>query len=176
MYFKTEHADCTVNGLSGVAGAMFYCSDEGGYESNRHYALSSYLNSSGANDFDAGFGRILMGRQTWAMTMVTQGEYYVAYNESFILCQSSSAQQTVVLPANPANGTVVNISQSSSVGYNVKAQTGDRIDTVGESQQQVSINERGSRYQFVWIGGINYEKEGLTINGMWQCSKMSNAL
>lgn len=181
--FRTQMANNSVDlsdtswWSNGRAGALFECNDN--RTTYRRYALSAYNRQSDKDSFDAGFGRILLGRQTLQMTTISAGSYYVAYNESFILCNGSSGSaQNVYLPNSPAAGTIVYIAQGNNNGFNVYAQGNNRIDTIGESAQNVSINSRGSVFQFIWIPGIHYnseQSETVQTDGMWQVAKLSSA-
>lgn len=141
---------------------------------NSTFALTAINDDDSINSFDAGFSRILLGRVTYKMKYVESPTYTLANNESFIVCRSTE-NQNIYLPDNPSRGTVIYIVQSGSRGYHAYAQGDNEIDTIGESRKEVSINERGSCYMFVWIPGIYYDSSS-NANGLWQCSKMSNAL
>lgn len=141
---------------------------------NSTFALTAINDDNRANSFDAGFSKILLGRIAYKMKYVEDSTYTLANNESFIVCRSTE-NQNIYLPDNPARGTVIYIVQSGSKGYHVHAQGDNEIDTIGESRKEVSINERGSCYMFIWIPGVYYDSSS-NANGLWQCSKMSNAL
>ena len=141
------------------------------------FALSATNNSPEVNAFDAGFSKILLGRITYKMHVITQGTYSVARNESFIVCSSSSEDQNVYLPESPARGTVIYMVQSNIRGFHVYASGDNRIDTMGESSKDISISDRGACVMFIWMPGSYYEKErnkGIACDGLWQCSVMKS--
>lgn len=141
------------------------------------FALSAINNSAEVNAFDAGFSKILLGRITYKMHVVTQGTYSVARNESFIVCSSSSEDQNVYLPESPARGTVIYMVQSNIRGFHVYASGDNRIDTMGESSKDIGISDRGACVMFIWMPGSYYEKErnkGIACDGLWQCSVMKS--
>lgn len=141
---------------------------------NSTFALTAINDDNRENSFDAGFSRILLGRVTYKMKYVSNSTYTLANNESFIVCESKE-NQNIYLPQDPAGGTVIYIVQAGGKGYHVYAQGNNEIDTIGESRKDVSVNERGSCYMFVWVPGVFYSSSS-NVNGLWQCSKMSNAL
>lgn len=160
----------------GLSGAIFELADKT-TAGNSSFALSAINYGTNAEDFDAGFSKILMGRMVYKMHEIRQGTYNIARNESFIICASEGEDQNVYLPESPARGTVIFITQGNNRGYHVYAVGDNRIDTKGESTKDVGINERGTCTMFIWVPGISYNNEtasGIRCDGLWQCCKMAS--
>ena len=160
----------------GLSGAIFELADKT-TAGNSSFALSAINYGTNAEDFDAGFSKILMGRMVYKMHEIRQGTYNIARNESFIICASEGEDQNVYLPESPARGTVIFITQGNNRGYHVYAVGDNRIDTKGESAKDVGINERGTCTMFIWVPGISYNNEtasGIRCDGLWQCCKMAS--
>lgn len=158
----------------GLSGAIFELADKT-TAGNSSFALSAINYGTNAEDFDAGFSKILMGRMVYKMREIRQGTYNIARNESFIVCASEGEDQNVYLPESPARGTIIFITQGNNRGYHVYAVGDNRIDTKGESVKDVGINERGTCTMFIWVPGIFYSNEtasGIRCDGLWQCCKM----
>lgn len=160
----------------GFCSSVFESDDDYNTEGwNTTFALSAVNNKTGANDFDAGFSKMLLGRIAYKTHEVSQGTYNIARNESFIICNSTGEDQNIYLPESPARGTVIYISQTNNRGFHVYATGNNRIDTKGESAKDVGLNERGACLMFIWMPGVFYQKEvdaGISCDGLWQCSIM----
>lgn len=134
-------------------------------------AFQAYASGSGKDTFDAYFSKLKIGSITFNTTFITAGTHYITRDKGLVVWNGSSSAN-FYLPENPDNGLMILIAQVSNSGFNIYAQGGDEIDTIGESNQKVSINERGCVFAFIYVSGASYS--GKTTTGLWQCAKWDN--
>lgn len=134
-------------------------------------AFQAYASGSEKNTFDAYFSKLKIGSLTFNTTFITAGTHYITRDKGLVVWNGSSSAN-FYLPENPDNGLMILITQVSNSGFNVYAQGGDEIDTIGESNNKVSINERGCVFAFIYVSGVTYS--GKNTTGLWQCAKWDN--
>jgi hypothetical protein len=134
-------------------------------------ALQAYATQNNANTYDAFFNRLKVGILTYGAVFVSSVSYSITTQS--LVVYNAAQNGDIYLPANPASGRFVMIAISSSNStINVHAQGGAEIDTINESAESVTINERGSVFAFFYISGIYYGSAG-SVTGLWQYAKWS---
>ena len=136
--------------------------------SSSNAAFQAYSTSTAKNTFDAFFSKIKLGTITFNSVYVKTANYYITRDKGLIVWNGDS-ETNFYLPNNPENGLMILIVQSTSNAINVYAQGNDEIDTINESKPNVSINQRGVIWAFIYVAGVTYS--GKNTSGLWHCAK-----
>lgn len=134
-------------------------------------ALQAISTGNARETYDAFFQRLKIGSLTYKTYFMTATSYNIS-NIGFVVFNAKT-NGDIYLPTNPDNGRQVLIAQSSTGAINVHSSGSDRIDTVNESKDVVTINERGAVFAFIYLSGVRYDADPAGTTGLWQYAKWS---